>query len=128
MNPEYTPGQYRGGAFRTFSRANKSTEIAQFQEKKMRDITAYTDAKTLQINVTSAFNGAAELCTALLAKGEIEFGTYWKRHEEIYQEYFSRLMEAQRNVRQVSPSYPVARAKSEDATDDGDGQIGLDIH
>lgn len=95
----FTPGArsvFQGRNFGTYTKSgNKSKEIQGVIEQKRKDIKSYTETKTQQINVTSAFNGAAQLCTAMVNNGLLKLEDYWEKHEEIYKEYFAGLVYSQ---------------------------------
>ena len=79
----YTQGAYW--------KVKKDGEIKKAMERKEASIQKYTDLKSVSINITSSFNSASDLATALVAKGDLELDNYWERHEELYSMFLSRL-------------------------------------
>jgi len=74
---------------------NKSGQIRKFQAEKEEKIKRHTDAKSLSIAVSSAFNGAAQLATAMVQVGAIKPAKYWETQEKLYKEYLERFISAQ---------------------------------
>lgn len=68
-------------------------------ERRETSIRTYTEKKTEQINITSSFNAAAAFCTALMNNKLLDPKDYWTKHKEIYDDYLSRLVEAQNGAR-----------------------------
>ena len=95
------PEQYQGQGTRTWNRrggGSKESAIKSAMDRKENSIRQFADAKSMQIAVSSAFNGAAQIVTALLSIGAIKPEEYWDTQEEWYFEYLKRYNTAQADV------------------------------
>ena len=75
--------------------AGKKEDIEKAVKRKEDSIKKYTDSKSLSIAVSSAFNGASQIATALLHNGELKMEQYWEAHKQLYEEYLTFFLEAQ---------------------------------
>ena len=85
--------------FNNYSRfkagSDKDAKIAGFIQRKESSIKKYTDAKSMSIAISSAFNMSAERCNALVSVSKLDDKDYWEVHEGYYNEYLERFLAAQ---------------------------------
>ncbi len=91
--------------------ATKNAGIERAMERKERGIRAYTDAKTLSIAVSSAFNSASDLVNGLVANKAVKVAEYWEVHTKWYDEFFNRFMDAQ-DAAKTNANKPFQEAKN----------------
>ena len=70
------------------------------------------EEKRISIAISSAFNGSADICTALLRIGKLEPEQFWDEHEKWYEDYFNRFTEKQKQPtqKQLEPQEPSVSA------------------
>jgi len=91
---------------------NKEASIEKMVDRRERSIQSFADKKSVSIAISSAFNGAADICTTLLHIGKLEPEKFWDEHEKWYEDYFNRFMEKQEQPtqKQLEPQEPSVSA------------------
>jgi Zn/Cd-binding protein ZinT len=97
LDGSFSTGGYPQRSFRTFSKTDKSKEIKQHEEDKTARIMKFNDAKSTQIAVSSAFNGAWDMVVALVSVGKLDpiKEDIWNKHGEFYAEFLQFFLDAQ---------------------------------
>lgn len=109
---DLTSDQYQGSTTRSWNKrggASKETAIKKAIERKESSIKSFTDAKSMQIAVSSAFNGAAEIVSILLGLGKVDPSEYWEVHDLWYDKYLALYMRKQNEAREEASNASASR-------------------
>lgn len=91
--------------------SNKEAGIERMVARREKSIQSFTDKKSMSIAISSAFNGAASLCTALVQIGKIEPESFWEEHEKWYTDYLERFLDKQEQPKEEYNQEPLQQEK-----------------
>lgn len=100
--------QRKNFGWNTANRGNKTADIKAAIERKEKSIKSYTDAKSLAIAVSSAFNSASDLCNIMVSKDFLPNPAtkdgnekYWETHAKLYDDFVNGFLDAQEDAQET---------------------------